>query len=725
MAQPNIGQVAAKNEFGHNVNPMTLNRFILNTCDNNPGRGADLAFILNSMSVACKVIANAVTMSGLQSTHSLSGQLNSTGDDQKALDVISNDVMINAMINSRTVAAMVSEENEAPILLTSDTKSNNGQTKYCVVFDPLDGSSNIECNVSVGTIFGIYECIDSVNPTIADCLQNGNKMICAGYVLYSSSCIMVLSMGLEKGVHSFTQDPTFGEFVTTGETLKIPEKSKRIYSINAGNSEVWDLPTSEFVRWTKRQKDRYSLRYIGSMVADVHRTLLYGGIFMYPADFFNREGKLRLIYECFPMAFLVEAAGGMASTGRGRILDLTPTSIHQRSPIFLGCKRDVSKIEELYSRIPILYGMHFSPLESERSVMHSPTRTSRSRRHSKSEEILPLPKATAKCIEPNNHWAISIAKFYLLEDFEGSDENFELSGRKNEIFCDVCKMNDARWVLASNMHAQRGLLPSRLLAAMPSDNDHEIAISDFVGDPENNEIDFKKGDIAINIRQCNDARWHHVRNASTGISGIVPAIIFDHLGRRKRFTSPQRLKQNTEGIKKLSEIQNLLTPPIDRTCKRRAETTPTPLNEHQINKFVLVENFIGDEDNFELSGSKGDTFKQVQVLADERWVRAEDSEGNRGVLPKRLLKPTKQQVEVQVAISNFEGYEETFGCEGYNNFKKGEIAIDIHEFTDPKWVFATNAKTGAKGIVPKSIFQHDANKVLSFENANSLSVCDV
>jgi fructose-1,6-bisphosphatase I len=244
------------------------------------------------------VIANAVTVSGMQSLHSLHGEANTTGDDQKTLDILSNEVMINVLQRTCKVGVMVSEENPDVITCTppasppgggdGDSGGGGGST-YAVVFDPLDGSSNIECSVSTGTIFGVYKCKDAAAPGVDDALQQGRNLVCAGYVLYSSSTVMVLSLGLDDGVRSFTLDPTFGEFVETASPVAIPAKPKRIISVNAGNSEIWNLPTSEFVRWTKRQKDRYSLRYIGSMVADVHRTLLYGGIFMYPADFFNRS----------------------------------------------------------------------------------------------------------------------------------------------------------------------------------------------------------------------------------------------------------------------------------------------------------------------------------------------------------------------------------------------------------------------------------------------------
>lgn len=326
--------------FGHNTDPKTLSRFIMEESGRGHGTRTELAFILSSISVASKVIANAVQQSGVQGLYAMQGIVNVTGDDQKKLDVLSNDVMINAIRYSHKVGIMVSEENTDPIFVPECASA-----KYAVVFDPLDGSSNIECDVAVGTIFGIYEAT-SAQPSVADVLQVGSKMIAAGYVLYSSSVVMVLSTG--NGVHSFTLDPNYGEFIMSHENLKIPEKPKQIYSINEGNSELWDEPTKNFIRWTKTQAKPYSLRYIGSMVADVHRTLLYGGIFMYPADTANKKGKLRVLYECFPMAMLIEQAGGLATTGTTRILDLVPSSIHERSPVFMGCKRDVMALEAFY-----------------------------------------------------------------------------------------------------------------------------------------------------------------------------------------------------------------------------------------------------------------------------------------------------------------------------------------------------------------------------------------
>lgn len=328
----------------HNTNPRTLTRFMLEASSKGSSSNTDLALIINAISVSAKVIANAVAMTGIDSLHkSGGGRSHTAGDEQKELDLIAHDVMVNALASSQRVAVMASEEHDDLIYC----KNVTGEQGYAVAFDPLDGSSNIECNVSVGTIFGIYRA--STKPAAKDFFRPGTDLVCAGYILYSSSVIMVLSTGV--GVHSFTLDPTFGEFIESASNpITIPKVPRKIYSVNAGNEMAWDKDISDFVEWTKQQDNPYSLRYIGSMVSDVHRTILYGGIFMYPADRRNKTGKLRLLYECFPMAFLVEAAGGIATNGSCRILDLVPSQLHERSPIFLGCKRDVTILEGFYTR---------------------------------------------------------------------------------------------------------------------------------------------------------------------------------------------------------------------------------------------------------------------------------------------------------------------------------------------------------------------------------------
>lgn len=218
---------------------------------------------------------------------------------------------------------------------------------YCVVFDPLDGSSNIDCGVSIGSIFGIYKV--KSGGTVADVLRPGREMVAAGYCLYGSTTVMVLSTG--NGVDGFTLDTSIGEFILTHPQIKVPPRGK-IYSVNEGNSVYWDQACAKYVEQVKSGPNPYSARYVGSMVADVHRTLLYGGIFLYPADSKSKNGKLRILYECFPMSFIMEQAGGKSSTGTMRMLDVQPKDIHARSGIFLGSAQDIQDLEAMYIQFP-------------------------------------------------------------------------------------------------------------------------------------------------------------------------------------------------------------------------------------------------------------------------------------------------------------------------------------------------------------------------------------
>ncbi|KAL5195293.1 Fructose-1,6-bisphosphatase, cytosolic [Glycine soja] len=308
---------------------MTITRFVLNEQSKHPESRGDFSILLSHIVLGCKFVCSAVNK----------------GEEQKKLDVLSNDVFIKALISSGRTCILVSEEDEEATFVEP---SKRGKL-YCVVFDPLDGSSNIDCGVSIGTIFGIYLIKEDHEPTVEDVLQPGKNMLAAGYCMYGSSCTLVLSTG--SGVNGFTLDPSLGEFILTHPDIKIPKKGK-IYSVNEGNAKNWDGPTTMYVENCKYPKDGSSpksLRYIGSMVADVHRTLLYGGIFLYPADKKSPNGKLRVLYEVFPMSFLMEQAGGQAFTGNQRALDLVPKKLHERSPIFLGSYEDVEEIKALYS----------------------------------------------------------------------------------------------------------------------------------------------------------------------------------------------------------------------------------------------------------------------------------------------------------------------------------------------------------------------------------------
>jgi len=320
--------------------PKTLTRWILDSQP--PEATGDLSLILNSLQLACKIISNAASKAGIYNLYGVAGTENASGDQVKKLDVFSNDVFINCMKFTGRIAVMASEENEDPIFCEG---AKDG--KYCIVFDPLDGSSNIDANVSVGTIFGIYKVRDVGNPSIEDLLQPGSHQVCSGYAMYGGACMLVLSFG--KDVQGFTLDPSIGEFVLTHPNIRIPSKGK-IYSVNEGNSARWDRAVAEYVEKAKFGKKPKKARYIGSMVGDVHRTLMYGGLFMYPSDQKNKNGKLRLCYELNPMAFLCEAAGGIATNGLERILDMKPDAIHTRRPIVIGSRSDVQELGELYKK---------------------------------------------------------------------------------------------------------------------------------------------------------------------------------------------------------------------------------------------------------------------------------------------------------------------------------------------------------------------------------------
>ncbi|KAG1708814.1 hypothetical protein DVH05_022435 [Phytophthora capsici] len=323
-------------------NPITLNRFILG--EKEIQGNADLSVLFSSIELACKVIASSVRRAGLTGLYGLDGSENATGDQVKKMDVLANEVFINSLKFSSKIEVMVSEEEVEPVCV----ENNSAGTKYCIAFDPLDGSSNIDCNVSTGTIFGIYHRERTLQGGFKDILQPGNQLVAAGYCMYGSSTQLVLTWG--KGVHCFTLDPTIGAFILSNKDMKIPENPKTIYSCNEGNYASWDQASKAFVDECKNKPVPYNARYVGSMVSDIHRTILYGGIYLYPGSDKSKDGKLRLLYEGNPMSFIMEQAGGASTTGTERVLDLCPTHIHQRSPIFLGCKRDVERVIELYKK---------------------------------------------------------------------------------------------------------------------------------------------------------------------------------------------------------------------------------------------------------------------------------------------------------------------------------------------------------------------------------------
>jgi len=326
---------------------ITLERHIIEGERAHPGATGNFSNILRDLSLAVKIIWREVSKAGLVNILGVTGTQNVHGDQVKKLDVLADEVIFKAMDHTGHLCVMGSEEHEEALMIPADYPKG----KYVLLYDPLDGSSNIDANVSIGTIFSIYRRItQNGDGSLEDCIQPGYKQIAAGYVVYGSSTMLVYTAG--DGVHGFTLDPSIGEFLLSHEDIKIP-KCGKIYSVNEGNYNWWELGVKKYIKYLQKEDKAtnrpYTSRYIGSLVADVHRTLLYGGIFMYPGDSRNPKGKLRLMYEGNPLAFIVEQAGGRAIDGKQRILDVVPTSLHQKTPVFVGSEDDITLCEKFLS----------------------------------------------------------------------------------------------------------------------------------------------------------------------------------------------------------------------------------------------------------------------------------------------------------------------------------------------------------------------------------------
>ncbi|XP_069486883.1 fructose-1,6-bisphosphatase 1-like [Ambystoma mexicanum] len=316
---------------------ITLTRFVMAEGRKAKGTG-EFTQLLNSLCTAVKAISSAVRKAGLANLYGIAGSTNVTGDQVKKLDVLSNDMVINTLKASYSTCVLVSEEDTHAIIVEPEKRG-----KYVVCFDPLDGSSNIDCLASIGSIFAIYKKVCEGEPSEKDALQPGRNIVAAGYALYGSATMMVL--GTQYGVNGFMLDPAIGEFILVEKNMKIKKKGN-IYSLNEGYAKFFDPAVTEYITKKKFPEDGsspYGSRYVGSMVADVHRTLVYGGIFLYPANAKSPKGKLRLLYECNPMAYIMERAGGMATTGQEPVLDVKPDDIHQRVPFVLGSPEDVQE----------------------------------------------------------------------------------------------------------------------------------------------------------------------------------------------------------------------------------------------------------------------------------------------------------------------------------------------------------------------------------------------
>lgn len=325
----------------------TVHQFIIEQQYRVPEATGEFTDIMNQIVLGAKLVNREVNKAGLVEILGLTGETNVQGEEVQKLDDFANETFIRALENHARIAVIASEE-EPEVIRTPVSESRPG--KYALALDPLDGSSNIDVNVSIGTIFSIHRRVsEGIHGTPDDILQPGSKQVAAGYILYGSSTMLVYTTG--PMVNGFTLDPGVGEFLLSHQNMRIPERGKH-YSINEGNANYWDESTRRWVAWLK-EKDAdsgrpYSLRYIGSLVADFHRTLLYGGIFAYPLDYKKPEkprGKLRLLYEAAPLALVCEAAGGRASDGTRRILDIEPAELHQRVPLYIGGKAEVERAE--------------------------------------------------------------------------------------------------------------------------------------------------------------------------------------------------------------------------------------------------------------------------------------------------------------------------------------------------------------------------------------------
>ena len=323
---------------------VTIERFIIEQERLYPQATGELSGILYDLALAAKLIANKVRSAGLADVLGATASINVQGETQQKLDVLANDILIKALDHGGRLAAMASEE-EPDIIPIPDGFPTG---KYVIVFDPLDGSSNIDVNVPVGTIFSVMRKVSrGTRGDLSDMLQSGRRQVAAGYVIYGSSTMLVYTTG--QGAHGFTLDPSIGEFLLSHPDIKTPARG-RYLSVNDSYEQQWDEPTRALIRRYRGldgKKKPLSGRYVGSLVADFHRNLLGGGLFAYPSNTQYRKGKLRLLYEANPLAFICEQAGGAAIDGANDILDLAPTELHQRTPLFIGSKDEVAVAREM------------------------------------------------------------------------------------------------------------------------------------------------------------------------------------------------------------------------------------------------------------------------------------------------------------------------------------------------------------------------------------------
>jgi fructose-1,6-bisphosphatase I len=325
---------------------ITLTRHLLRQQQAHPGATGEFSVLMSQIALAAKTIAHELSRAGLVDILGSTGDMNIQGEVTQKLDIIANNAFLEAFEYGQLVSELVSEEMEQP----APVQGNVDKGKYVIFVDPLDGSSNIDVDVTVGSIFSVHRRPPVSGSALVSALHlPGRQQVAAGYALYGPTTMLVYTTG--NGVHGFTLDPRIREFLLTHENMRMPSQGST-YSINEGRRQEWFLPTRQYIDYLqendKASRRPYSARYVGSLVADFHRTLLKGGIFLYPADPKNKSGKLRLMYEAAPLAMVTEQAGGRASTGTQHILDVVPTTLHQRVPLLIGSAEDVKLAESFY-----------------------------------------------------------------------------------------------------------------------------------------------------------------------------------------------------------------------------------------------------------------------------------------------------------------------------------------------------------------------------------------
>jgi fructose-1,6-bisphosphatase I len=322
----------------------TLSRHVLEQLQSFSAHAQDLSAIMNRIALAGKLISRRLSRAGLMAgVLGFTGEINVQGESVKKMDVYANEVFISVFKQSGLVCRLASEEMEKPYYIPENCPIG----RYTLLYDPIDGSSNVDVNLNVGSIFSIRQQEgEDIDGEANDLLQNGYKQIAAGYILYGPATVLVYTLG--TGVHSFFLDPSLGEFILAQENIQIPLRGS-VYSVNEGNFWQWEDSIRDYIRYVHRHEG-YTGRYGGALVGDIHRILMQGGVFLYPGTLKNPEGKLRLLYETAPLAFLVEQAGGKASTGRENLLEVIPKQLHQRTPLILGSQEDVQLVESFMSK---------------------------------------------------------------------------------------------------------------------------------------------------------------------------------------------------------------------------------------------------------------------------------------------------------------------------------------------------------------------------------------